>query len=66
MGALFILLPSEAGDVSPSKGIWPLRSIGDGGVMSSGTGAHDPSAPAYGGTSPASLGRRMKSAPMCE
>jgi len=28
--------------------------------MSSGTAAHDPSAPDYGGTSPASLGRRMK------
>ena len=43
MGALFILLPSEAGEVSPS--------YGDGGVMSSGTEAHDPSAPDYGGTS---------------
>ena len=31
--------------------------------MSNGTGAHDPSAPDYGGTSPASLGRRMKGAP---
>ena len=38
--------------------------------MSSGTGAHDPSAPDYGGTSwgtsPASLGRRMNGAPACE
>ncbi len=31
--------------------------------MGSGTGAHDPSAPDYGGTSPASLGRKMKVRP---
>ncbi len=34
--------------------------------MSLSPAAHDPSAPDYGGISPAKLGRRMKGAPLCE